>query len=95
MTEEQLQREVEKMCDDLGLLHWHDNFSRRNRPGFPDLVIVGTVGVLFAELKSADGRLKPAQREWCVRLRAAGQHYRLWRPADLESGEIWETLRWL
>lgn len=94
MTESELQREIEKLCDKLGLLWWHDNYSLRNKPGLPDLIIVGHT-VLWVELKSNTGSMKPAQRMWRNDLNSAGQEYRLWYPRDLHSGEIAKTLEWL
>lgn len=92
MTEAELQRAVEKLCDKYSLLFFHDRDSRKNPPGLPDLVIVGNV-VLWVELKSATGTLKPEQRTWRYALEDAGQQYRLWRPSDLANGTIEETLR--
>ena len=59
---------------------WHDNDSRRNAPGFPDLVIVGRRGVLWRELKTERGRLRPEQEMWLSRLTRAGQDAAVWRP---------------
>lgn len=93
MTEAELQKAVEEICDRMDLLWFHDNDSRRNKPGFPDLVIVGRK-VLFVELKSDDGHIKPAQLEWCVKLQEADAMYRLWRPRDFYSGRIQNELFW-
>lgn len=93
VTEVELQREVERICDQLGLLWFHDRDSRRNKPGFPDLVVCGRGGLLFIELKSETGHIKPAQLEWAVRLQAAGAAYRLWRPESLTDGTIQRELR--
>lgn len=92
MTEAELQRAVEELCDKYSLLYFHDHDSRRNPPGFPDLVIVGHV-VLWVELKSATGTLKPEQRTWRYALENAGAAYRLWRPSDLLNGTIESTLK--
>lgn len=92
MNESELQQEVERLCESLGLLWFHDRDSRRNNPGFPDLVVVGRNGVVFAELKSATGTLRPAQRDWCIALRAAGARYVLWRPESLADGTILREL---
>lgn len=53
--------------------------------GFPDLVLAHpTRGVIFAELKSKDGRTTREQVEW---LETLGKHVEahLWRPADLHN----------
>lgn len=98
MTEEQLLRAVGVLCDDHGLLWYHMPDSRRalGSPGVPDLVIAGKYGILFRELKSADGDTTAAQDLWGWTLTrfwtSAGQRrpaiWGIWRPADLESGLI-------
>jgi hypothetical protein len=90
--EAELLAAVTGRCEDLGLLWHHSPDSRRDRPGFPDLVIAGTRGVLFTELKSDDGRRSLAQIKWAGRLAHAGLTYRLWRPADLKDGTIGAAL---
>jgi hypothetical protein len=54
--------------------------------GFPDLVLVRPPVVLFAELKSGKGKLRPGQRAWLEDLkRCPGVEARLWRPRDFEE----------
>ena len=58
---------------------------RTDGKGFPDLVLAHyDRGVIFAELKTSDGRITPAQKIWAV---ALGRHveYYVWRPADLQK----------
>lgn len=81
MTEAELQKRVTDLCGWLGLRVWHDNDSRRNAAGWPDLVIVGR-GVVYAELKALGGRLRPEQQEWLSALRNAGAEVHVWRPSD-------------
>lgn len=61
--------------------------------GFPDLVIVGRVGVLFRELKGERGRHSKEQNEWRAALRVAGADAGTWDPQDWRSGEIVRQLR--
>lgn len=82
-TEADFQRAVIDLCRWLGLHYFHDNDSRRNRAGFPDLVIVGNHGVLYRELKAAKGRVRPEQATWLSRLQLAGADADVWRPADM------------
>lgn len=83
MNEEQLQRAITDLCDLLHLKWHHETDSRRSKAGFPDLVICGPRGVIFAELKAPKGRVKPAQQEWIDALHAAGQMAYVWRPDDI------------
>ena len=88
MLEADLQRACIDLCKWLGLAYFHDNDSRRNRAGFPDLVVCGTQGHLFRELKSDTGRVRPEQMDWLSRLELAGADAAIWRPTDLTSGRI-------
>ena len=49
--------------------------------GFPDLVMARGGRLVFAELKSARGRVSPEQQEWLDALRLVVQVY-IWRPLD-------------
>jgi hypothetical protein len=94
MTEAELLKEVEQICNELGFAWHHCRDSRYcgGGAGFPDLVIVAPGGVIFAELKSATGGLKPPQNTWRKDLIRAGAEYRLWYPRDLVSGDIRSVL---
>lgn len=53
--------------------------------GFPDLVLAHPRrGVIFAELKTARGRLAPDQLAWREALEPHIE-YHLWRPADWDA----------
>lgn len=54
----------------------------RNPAGLPDLILVRRPRLVWAELKSARGRVTPDQRAWIEELRACGQDARIWRPDD-------------
>ena len=82
MTEAQWQKRVTDYAALRHLRVWHDNDSRRNDAGLPDLLIVGPGGVAWLELKSAKGRVRREQAEWLADLRAAGQHAHVYRPED-------------
>jgi hypothetical protein len=81
VSEVMFQADVLELAAWLGLLVYHTHDSRRSAAGFPDLVIVGS-RVLFRELKTATGRIRPDQERWLLRLREAGQDADVWRPAD-------------
>ena len=67
--------------------------------GFPDVVMVKSPRLIFAELKSEKGKLTPEQEEWLDGLGSCGDAVRqlghlvdkegvevyLWRPSDLDN----------
>jgi hypothetical protein len=64
-----------------GHLVYHPYDSRRSAAGFPDLTIVHPErGLLFAELKTATGRLSRNQVLWITTLEDAGARVFVWRP---------------
>jgi len=88
-----LQQTVLELCRWRGLLAYHTRDSRGSDPGFPDLVVTGSRGVLFRELKSDTGKLSKAQGVWRDGLVEAGADWGVWTPADWESGRIVTELR--
>lgn len=62
--------------------------------GFPDLTLVRVRDqrLVFVELKAEDGRLSVEQEDVLMTLTAAGQECHVWRPSDLDSGEITRVL---
>lgn len=76
------------------LLAYHTHDSRRSAGGFPDWTFAGVRGVMFRELKTARGTVRPEQWAWIHQLRRAGADVAIWRPHDLEAGRIvWELAR--
>lgn len=72
---------------------FHDHDSRRNAAGFPDLVLLKPPRLLFVELKTETGALKPAQRQVLRLLGLVPQvEVHLWRPSD--EKEMSECLAW-
>ena len=54
--------------------------------GFPDLVLAHpSRGVIFAELKTAVGRVSAEQQKWIATLKAAGCEVHVWRPSDIQT----------
>lgn len=51
-------------------------------PGFVDLVLVRPPVLIFAELKTDQGRLSAAQRAWIEALGCCGVEVYTWRPGD-------------
>lgn len=60
---------------------WHDNDSRRNKAGLPDLLCLRERCV-WVECKTERDRLRPEQRRFIARLKAAGQEVHVWKPRD-------------
>lgn len=93
MTEAHLQASILDLARRTGWLAWHDNDSRRNRPGLPDLILVHrrTGRLLMWELKSDQGRVRVEQREW---LDALGIRHEVAviRPADWRAGVVQDVL---
>jgi len=63
---------------------------RHDAKGWPDLVLVRD-RVIFVELKTDKGRLRPDQEKWIADLRKANQVVYVWRPSDWD--EAVEVLR--
>lgn len=85
MSEAELLAAVRQLARLTGWLVYHTHDSRRSEPGFPDLALANhrQGRVIFAELKTATGRITAKQEEWLAALASAGCETALWRPADL------------
>lgn len=103
VTEAQLQDAVVTCAQVLGYRVAHFRPAQTGRgwrtavsadgAGFPDLVIAGRGQLIFAELKTARGRMSPAQVDWCVALKGTGVRHFIWRPADWLEGRVESELR--
>lgn len=82
VSEKRFQEQVIQLANLSGWLCYHTHDSRRSAPGFPDLVLVRPPEIIFAELKTEEGRVRPEQRAWLEALGACpGVEVRVWRPA--------------
>jgi hypothetical protein len=93
MTEDQLQMSVVQLAGLCGWEWFHDEDSRRNRAGLPDLILVRGHRLLWRELKTTTGRVRPDQKRWIALLQAAGEDAGVWRPAQWFDGTIRKELR--
>ena len=77
-----------------GWLVYHTHDSRRSAPGFPDLVLTRPGRLIFAEIKTARGKLTAAQETWLDLLRHSvpGVEIFVWRPGDWAA--IQDALRY-
>jgi VRR-NUC domain len=87
ITEKDFLQQVIDLARLCGWKVYHTFDARRSAPGYPDLTLVHPArGDFFlAELKSATGRLSPAQATWLDALRRAGIECYLWRPSDFNA----------
>lgn len=110
MTEQELQLAILELAGALRWRSYHTHDSRRSAAGFPDLVLVSHTRhrLVFAECKSATGKLSAAQQLWLSDLEAAGgtaydpgsltfqrpiPEVYVWRPSDWLDGSIERVLR--
>ena len=83
ISEAALQKSLVEVAEMYGWQLHHEVDSRRSKPGLPDLICAHHKhGVVFIELKSERGYLKPEQRVWRDTLVAAGARYYVFRPRD-------------
>ena len=80
LTEAAYQRRITDYCNLRGLRWHHETDSRRTRPGYPDLTVCGPGGVVWLEVKTDTGRIRPEQRDWLNALTAAGHDALIVRP---------------
>ena len=85
MRESEFQRKITDLCDLLHLKWHHETDSRWSKPGFPDLLIAGPNGVVFAELKVGRGKVSEEQRKWLDALAHAGAEVHVWWPDEFEE----------
>lgn len=86
LLEHAFQQQVEGLARVYRWRRYHTHDSRRSNAGFPDLVLVRGPELLFVELKTRTGRVRPEQHDWLDALRAVpGIEVYLWRPDDWDA----------
>lgn len=94
MSEAKLQQLVMALAAATGwTLRYHTHDSRRSNKGFPDCVFLRDGRLVFAELKSQKGRVRPEQQMWLDALRDSPADVYLWRPSDYLVGDVERALR--
>lgn len=88
MREKELEKHVRDACKTLGVIRVHQLRSRGTQAGWVDDVLLGHNGALFRELKTARGRVSPAQEAMHAMMRQSGLDVAVWRPDDWYSGRI-------
>jgi len=92
LSEAQWQSQVIQLAKLRGWAYYHTVDSRKSNRGFPDLVLVRE-RVIYAELKTQNGRVRPEQKDWKDLLELAGQEVYLWRPSDVEQVDLVLAIR--
>jgi len=93
-TEEaNIQAAIIELCLLLGFLVFHDHDSRRNRAGFPDLIIAGYGVVIIIELKTDRNEPTPEQHAWLNAFTDAGLNARVYRTSAWKTGDLANELR--
>jgi hypothetical protein len=86
VTEAQWQAQVVQLASLLGWSSYHVHDSRRTNPGWPDLVLWRPGDrILFRELKTNIGRIRPEQAAVLRSLADAGADTGVWRPRDFDE----------
>jgi len=90
VRERDLQETLVAAARYLGWASYHTYDSRRSQAGFPDLTLVRDGRLVFLELKTEKGRLRPEQQTWLDALaEVPGVVARVVRPADLDDVLDW------
>lgn len=94
-SEASFQQQIEQLAALYGWRHYHAPDNRpgggtgrvqRVTAGFPDLVLVRDGELIFAELKTQTGRVRPEQAEWLAALENVdGVETYVWRPDDFDA----------
>ena len=71
LSEGEWQQQIIDYAELRGWMVFHDTDSRKNRRGFPDLVLIRPPDVIFLECKTEAKRSKPSpeQAEWIRKLK--------------------------
>ena len=95
-SEREWQAQVVAEAKRFGWLVYHSWTSLNSAKGFPDLVLCHPRhGVVFAELKTATGKVTKEQQDWLDTLSMAGARAYVWRPGDAYA--VWTLIatgRW-
>lgn len=82
-SEKTFQQHIILLAKQFGWLYYYTADSRRSPRGYPDLCLVKDKKLIYAELKTKIGKLRPEQKTWLNALtQVKGVQVYLWRPGD-------------
>jgi len=87
MKEEAFRQQVRQVARMYGwTLQYHTHNSKFSDAGWPDEVFVNEERkrIIFVELKTETGRIRPAQKVWIDALTNLGLEAVIWRPRDMD-----------
>jgi hypothetical protein len=90
-SEAHFQQRVIRLANFFGWKEFHLLDPIGSPAGFPDLLLRRPPRLIWAELKSQHGVVRPPQRAFLAELQACGQEAYTWRPSDFD--EIQTLLR--
>jgi hypothetical protein len=99
MTEDQLLEAIREYALLKKWLCYHTHDSRKSEPGFPDLVLLRSGWIIFAELKKEGEHPSLEQEKWLRQLDKLVNAFNesvgvyVWYPSDWRSGRIEEILK--
>ena len=86
LNEQEFTSQIRDLARTLQWARYHTWISKHSTAGFPDEVLVRPPRVIFAELKSENGKLTPAQRDWLDALALCGTvEVYVWRPSMIDQ----------
>ena len=84
IAEAPFQRLITDLAEWCGWVWWHDEDSRKNDAGLPDLLLIRR-RLIWREIKTERGKLRPEQLAFGQRLLRAGQDWDCWRPSGWDD----------
>lgn len=86
-SERRYQDQIVQLAEANGWHVWHDNDSRRNDAGLPDLLLIRGAVLLFLEVKTEKGKVSLAQEAFIERLKQVK-----YVEADVARPRHWEQI---
>lgn len=86
LSEAQFERQVDDLAKAFRWLSYHTYDSRHSAKGFPDRVFVRGSRMIFAELKSDRGKVKPEQQVWIDAIADVAEAIQMHLPLEPHQG---------